>query len=206
MLPEARGIDDVQRMFLVLAPEGGRVFRRVAIGKKRMPRRAIHEKEWGYVARVAESMDELMRDLAPESYVTKTQGLRTQAGPQEIASGTYQIRTHDDHVHLDYELDDSPLLSDLGIEERASFIVMVMNPLARWRGHEGPTEPSIFHDDLQEKFGDKKYAPLDPAFLDCEGCEIVLIGNRHEPRIAEDHGDRPEETARVRSGRSRAGA
>jgi len=157
-----------------------------------------------FVHRVASSMDELDD---------------TRGRAEEIARGTYCIRTHDDHVHFDYELDDPPLLDDVGLSASASYIATVMNPLARWGPRTrqlelplddmdapGPREPSIYDDELQDKFDDKKYAPLHPAFLDYEGCEVVLIG--HEPRIAKTHGSPPQrpQAAVLRSGRRRAGA
>lgn len=40
-----------------------------------------------------------------------------------------------------------------------------------------------FPDDLQARFGDRWFAPVDPpGFLDCEGTELVLIGVAGERR------------------------
>lgn len=221
MLATARNVRDVQRFFVLLAPEGRRSVRRVVIGRKRMPDPARHDKEWAYVDRVAESFGEALGDVASEGYDTKTEGWRTQAGPSEVARGSYVIRPHDDHVHLDYALEDVPAMDDLGLLEHGSMIAAVFNPQAKWRGpvprgqlaldlpdveddFDGPREPTIYPDELQEKFGEKKFAPLEPELLDHVGCEIVLIG--HEARIDEAHGDRSEEAARLRPGRRPAGA
>jgi hypothetical protein len=206
MLPTARSLVEVQRFFVLLAPDGKPIVRRIAIGRKRMPDPAKHDKEWAYVDRVGESFGDLLRDVAGGAYETKTAGWRTQAGPSEIARGTYEIRRHDDHVHLDWTLEDPPLLDDLFLAERGSMIAAVFNPEAKWRRDpdvDGPREPSIYPDDVQEKFADKRFAPLDPAFLDFEGCEICFIG--HEAGMNEEHGDRSEEASGLRSGRHRAG-
>jgi hypothetical protein len=214
MLPAARSLADVQRFFVLLVPDDRRIVRRVAIGRKRMPDPTKHDKEYAYVDRVGGSISEVLRDVAAKGYETKTAGWRTQAGPMEIAQGTYELRPHDDHVHLDWTLDEPPLLDDLFLTQRGSTIAMVFNPEAKGRGRsdgsdvDGPREPSIYPDDLQEKFADKRFAPLEPAFLDHEGCELVLVGQEggHEGGIAEEHGDRSEEASRLRSGRRRPGA
>ena len=207
MLPAARSLAEVQRFFVLLAPDGRPIVRRIGVGRKRMPDPTKHDKEWAYVDRVGESFSDLLRDVAGGGYETKTAGWRTQAGPAEIARGTYEIRTHDDHAHLDWTLEEPPLLDDLFLTERGSMIAAVFNPEAKWRGEPdggGPREPSIYPDDLQAKFEDKRFAPLAPDFLDFEGCEICFIG--HEPRIEDEHGDRSEEAPGLRPGRHRAGA
>lgn len=208
MLPAARSLADVQRFFVLLAPEGKRIVRRIAIGRKRMPDPAKHDKEWAYVDRVGESVSELLRDVAGGGYETKTAGWRTQAGPSEIARGAYEIRPHEDHVHLDWTLDEPASLDDLFLAERGSMIAAVFNPEAKRRidpqnDNDGPREPSMYPDELQAKFEDKRFAPLEPAFMDYEGCEICFIG--HEAGMTDEHGDRSEEASRVRSGRRRAG-
>ena len=39
-------------------------------------------------------------------------------------------------------------------------------------------EPSLFPDELQAAFGDKRFGPLRPEHLDYEGAELVLTGAR----------------------------
>lgn len=203
MLASASKLRDVQRFFVVLQPDTRPAFRRLTIGRKRMPDPARRDRQWAYVDRIGGSMGEVLDDVGPGSYDTKTEGFRVQAGAAEIARGRYAIRRHEDHVHLDFELDDEPLVDDLGLTERTSLIAAVFNPEARWSA-EGPTEPSIYPDELQSKFEEKRFAPLEPAFLDHLGCEVVLIG--HEARIESPHGDRSEQAARLRPGRRGAGA
>lgn len=203
MLPRATRFADVQRLFVVLSPSGRGALRRLVIGRKRMPDPARRDRQWAYVDRVGGTMGDVLEDMGPESYDTKTEGFRVQAGAQEIARAAYAIRRHEDHVHLDFDLEDAPLVEDLGLTEHTSTIAAVFNP-ERWRTGEGPSEPSIYPDELQRKFADKRFAPLEPDFLDHVGCEIVLIG--HEARMDDAHGDRSEEAARLRPGRRGAGA
>lgn len=201
MLPAARSLVDVQRFFVLLAPDGRPLVRRIAIGRKRMPDPTRRDKEWAYVDRVGASFSELLRDVAGGSYETKSAGWRTQAGPHEIARGTYVLRPHGDHVHFDWTLDEPPLLDDLFLAGRGSMIAAVFNPEAKWRidrggGDDGPREPSIYPDELQARFEDKRFAPLDPVFMDYEGCEICFIGREVDVASAEAAA---EETSRSRS-------
>lgn len=97
----------------------------------------------------------------------------------------------------------STLRRQLRIVPRASYIAAVFNPerrpyrsRARDRdaereerqeedrsddraGDEGEppfSEPSLYDDQLTDRFGKRRFAPLEPVFLDHEGTELVLIG------------------------------
>lgn len=98
----------------------------------------------------------------------------------------------------------SALRRQLRIAPRASYIAAVFNPersryrRSRARARDGEreegqeaeeaedraeeegeppfTEPSIYDDQLTDRFGKRRFAPLEPAFLDHEGAELVLIG------------------------------
>src|SRR5919198_5702426 len=99
-----QALEDVQRFFVVLAPEGGRRVRRVRVGRKRMPAAELHERFWAYVDRVAASVHDVVADLASDLYWTKTRGLRHQPGPRFAGEGSYLVARHGDHVHLAYAL------------------------------------------------------------------------------------------------------
>lgn len=165
----------VQRLFLVLSPLGRHLHRRIVVGKKRMPRAEQHEKEWAYVDRVAEGRAELFADLGERTYETKTRGVRHLGAARVVSEGRYAIAAHADHAHLRYDVDDAR--AELALEPRGDLIVTVFNPLAKGaRSPSAPfTEPSIFPDEIQERFGDRRFAPLAPDLLDYEGAELVLI-------------------------------
>lgn len=73
----------------VLQPEdgGGRKKRLIIIGKKRLPSPERHEKYFGFVAGVAEKVEELLKELSPQDYVTKTQGDRHIEGARVAGEG-----------------------------------------------------------------------------------------------------------------------
>ena len=180
-------LEDVQRFSFTLAPRNRGSVRRVSVGKKRMPDPRVRERQWAYVDRVG-SAAHVVSDLGPRRYTTKTRGVRNQPGVIEVARGTYAIATHRDHAHLLYELEmeaegvSATLLRQLRIVPRASYIAAVFNPESKWRvrDREQPdvpfSEPSPFDDGLMDKFGKRRFTPLDPVFLEHEGTELVLIG------------------------------
>jgi hypothetical protein len=184
---EPASLEDVQRFSFTLAPRNRGEVRRVSVGKKRMPDTRLRERQWAYVDRVG-SAAHVVSDLGPRRYTTKTRGVRNQGGLIEIACGTYAIASHRDHVHLMYELDTAgpsttdsgKLLGELRIAPRASYIAAVFNPESRWRVRERErldeqsSEP--LDDGLKDRFGKRRFTPLDPVFLDHEGTELVLIG------------------------------
>jgi hypothetical protein len=66
---------------------------------------------------------------------------------------------------------------ELNLQRRASFIIMVRNPEVPSPPGAGAGNGPQFPDDLQARFGDRWFAPVDPpGFFDCEGTELVLIG------------------------------
>ena len=187
------GFADVQSFSFTLQPRGGAPARVVRVGKKRMPDDRRRERCWAHVARVG-TMSELLEGFGERTYETKTRGIRHQAAAIEVARGDYIVAGHDDHAHFLYVLDPddepSPLSSALKLappDTTGGCIAAVFNPEAKWRirDHEQPEtpfrEPSIFEDEVQERFGDRRFAPLEPMFLDHEGTELVLIGTKHEP-------------------------
>jgi hypothetical protein len=182
----------VQRFLLLLEPDGGGRARRLAVGRKRLPRKADRERFWASVGRTAPRIDDLWDDLGPSSYPTKTRGLRHQPAAHAVATGTYRIVEHGAHAHLCYELADddaadTALLGSLAVRARGDLIVAVFNPefpwardaVARYRGDPDDdtpfSEPSIFDDEVQAAFGERRFAALTPAHLDVEGTELVLL-------------------------------
>lgn len=195
--PRVEGTPGLQRFMFLLSPSGRDVHRRVVVGKKRMPEPGGNEREWAYVEKIGAARSEMLADLAASTYATKTRGVRHQPGARVIAQGHYAILEHAEHAHLTYALDpDSerdPLHGALNVACEGSVIAAVFNPLARWSRQAtlpyGDSEeaspfrePSLYPDELQARFGERRFAPLDPAFLDYEGAEIVLIGAEDEVR------------------------
>lgn len=189
-LETVRSFSDVQKLAMLLIPshDSGSA-RSIHIGRKRVPDSFVREREWAYVERVGEA-DELVAELTKAtSYMTKTRGVRRQRGAREVASGSYGIVGHGTHVHLvtnvtAYAEDATQMLLDgLRIVPRASYIAVVFNPDSKRRIHvtrdddSAPfREPSIFDDELMDRFESRRFAPLAPDLIDHEGAELVLIG------------------------------
>src|SRR3954466_6193334 len=137
---DVQSLDDVQRFFLVMKPDGISRFRRVIVGAKRLPEPERHERVWAFVAEVAESPDELRADIERPAYETKTRGARFQPEARPAGEGRYALVDHDGHTHLAYVLElprePGPAQSALNIREEASYVVAVKNP-------EAPTPPGV---------------------------------------------------------------
>lgn len=192
---------DVQTLAFTLAPRNGPLVRRVTVGKKRLPDGDERERHWAYVDRVGPGADLVAELVSPRTYATRTRGMRYQAGAVEVAAGTYAVASHRDHAHLFFALEDrevelAPLLDQLRIPNRASYVAAVLHPFrsaapARLRGRdrrrvsreakvddEAPPfgEPSTFDDELMDRFGERRFLPLEPTFLDRVGAELLLLG------------------------------
>jgi hypothetical protein len=173
-------LEDVLRFSFTLAPRNGGLVRRVSIGEKRLPDARAREQKWAWVDRVGTAAH-VVSDLGPRRYVTKTRGVRHRAGLLEVASGTYAITVHRDHVHLMFELagrdpENALLLEQLGVGPRGSYVAAVFNPQARW---------TVAKDK-------RRFVPLDPELLDHEGTELVLIGGDQAPWADFASAERPQ--------------
>ena len=190
-------LDDVQRLIVVLAPEGGPFERAISIGRKRLPRSARRDRFWGFVDLVLTPYD-MNAALGTQVYGTKTRGLRHLPAAQQFAVGTYELTWHGSHAHVRWHIEDfegnDPVAAQIEIElERsADYILTVMNPDPTvWGLLETPdlqrelfddlelhvTIPSPFPPALQQRFGNRKYAQVDsPEWLDHPGAELVFVG------------------------------
>jgi hypothetical protein len=169
----------------LLSPRGKPLYRRILVGKNRLPEGA-RQRFWACVDRVGSSLDDVTADLGAFEYDTKTRGARRQPPARSLAEGTYALSRHGDHAHFTYRLHDlcAPLevLRALRIEPHASYVVAAFNPAAPPRL--GAPDRRLEEDDapasILAKFGKKRFAPLDLDLFDARGIEIVLMSGRHE--------------------------
>jgi hypothetical protein len=187
-------LGDVQRLLILLSPEGGTFDRLIAVGRKRVPRSAKHDRFWGFVDLVLTPYD-MNAALAAHVYGTKTRGLRHLPAARAFASGSYEIVTHRDHAHLRWHvarIADDPIAFEVDVESDADYIVTIANPdPTAWGLTEPPdlqtdlfddlelhvTIPTPFPPSLQQRFGNRRYANLDtPDWLEHPGAEFVFIG------------------------------
>jgi hypothetical protein len=180
---EVDDLRDVQRFFLVLKPDRDRRYRRIVVGRKRLPDPRRHERQWAFVAEVADDPAELRDEVEGGVYETRTRGVRVQPPARPAGEGRYAIVEHDGHAHLAYVLElprePGPAQEAFGIRPEASYVVAVRNPAAEAPPGVGlPTrERADFPPELRERFGRRRFAPLDdPRLLDYEGAELVVIG------------------------------
>lgn len=175
---------DVQNLYMVLAPSGKNTYRRVLVGRQRLPdpSRKGRQRMWGFVDLVRDRPEAVVEHLREEAYETKTRGERHQPAARPAGEGVYGLSLHGDHTHLVYALelprDRGEVQTDLQIEDEASYVVTVRNPdtpAPRGAGlphHERPHYPKH----LRSLFRGRKFAETDPPeLLDHEGTEIILV-------------------------------
>jgi hypothetical protein len=184
-----RGPGDVARLYLVLEPAGRAIFRRVIVGRKRLPDVGAHERTWGFVDLVTSRPEAVADQLDPETYETRTQGVRVAPPARPAGEAGYAIVDHNGHTHLVHVLElpeaPGPVQHGLGIHRAMSMIVTVRNPEGGAPPAAGlpPGRRARYPEELQKRFGARRFAPLDPPeFLDHPGTELVLIAASDDPR------------------------
>jgi hypothetical protein len=182
-LEEVRSLDDVQRFFLVLEPERRALFRRLVVGRKRLPDVRAHERVWAFVAEVADDPEALRPELERTAYETRTRGERLQPQSRPVGEGRYALVDHDGHTHLAYVLELPPEPGEaqrvFRIEHEASYVIAVRNPDAPAPPGTGlpPGRRPEYPEPLRERFGGRRFSPVEPPeLLDYEGAEVVIIG------------------------------
>ena len=188
-------LDDVQRLLLLLSPEDSPYERLIAVGRKRLPASAQHDRFWGFVDLVLTPYD-MNAALGAHVYGTKTRGLRHLPAARAFASGTYELWTHDGHGHFTWDVqevqNDDPVAAEVQMEERADYILTVANPdPVVWGLLEPPDLQTQLFDDLelhvpiptpfppalQQRFRNRRFTQLDGTeWLDHPGAELVFIG------------------------------
>lgn len=200
---------DVRRFYVVLSPEGRKQYRTLIVGAKQLPEiKDGGDRNWAFVDMVTDDPQEIKKAFEHTTYETKTRGERLEPAARPAGEGVYALARHGDHTHLlyDLELPDQPgdPQHDLNIEEEGSYIISVRNPeapappSARLQGH----RRSEFPEALKERFGRRKFLPVDPPeYLDYEGAEILLIGAAEdfseELGLELDAEDESERTAEI---------
>lgn len=179
---QVHGIEEVQRLFVILQPADGNRSRRLVIGRKHLPRAEEHERFWGFVDEVADQPEAVAEELERRAYDTRTRGKRTQPEARPAGEGRYAIVRHGNHMHLTYELElpEQPgaVQQELTIEAEASYILAIKNPLAGAPAGAGlaPQQQADLPKRKQERFEGRRFTSADPDLLDQEGIEFVLIG------------------------------
>jgi hypothetical protein len=180
----AKGLQDVQRFFVILSPFAKERYRLLVIGRKKLPAiSADQERNWGFVQKISREPKQIEDELDRLTYSTATRGERHLSPARPAGEGVYVIARHDDHTHLAFalELPERPgeVQEAFNIPREGSYIITVRNPDA-----DAPPGAGLPEDDrvdlprrLRERFHGRRFVPVDPPdFLDREGTEFVVIG------------------------------
>ncbi|OZJ02993.1 hypothetical protein BZG36_03133 [Bifiguratus adelaidae] len=176
--------DDVQRLYMILKPDGGKSKSRlIIITRKKLPEIGQHAKYWAFVKKAANDVGELRDELKEEKYETKTKGTRVNQAARPLGEGVYAIVNHHNHSHIAYILtipsEPSEIQESFNIGKEGSFVLSVKNPETANPPYAGlsPNQKAEFPQELQEKFRGRRFISLDPPdFLDYDYCEMLLIG------------------------------
>jgi hypothetical protein len=168
---EVSRLDDVQRFIVILKPDGDRQYRRLIVGRKRLPDPNSHEREWAFVVEVTDDPAELRDEMEEEP----------RAQPAGVAR--YVLADHGGHTHLAYALarppDDARLQRELNIRSEASYVIAVRNPDTSAPPGAGLPEHrrAQYPRELHDRFAWRRFIPANPpVLLDYPGAELVLIG------------------------------
>jgi len=208
-IEEAECLADVQRFYMILAPADGQCRARLAlVGKKRLPSIAArHERFFGFIAAVGDSVEELSKELGPKEYDTKTLGRRTVAAARAVGAGAYAIvirdgaasspgqRRTDLQFHLDVPAVPGEVQHDFSLPEKGSYVFSIKNPAA---AAAAAANKNIGGEDRHEtsplgmQGEPARYAWIgvtDPSCLNHERCEFLLVA-ASEGRPAAESGTR----------------
>jgi hypothetical protein len=182
-------LEDVQRLFVVLSPEGVARYRLLVVGRKQLPEpeQSGRERNWGFVDAVRKDPESIENRLDPQTYQTKTRGVRHLLAVHPVGEGVYRIVRHDGHTHFAYALELPKKIGEaqaaFNLEEQASYIISIKNPEKGSPLGAGLADQQQvqFPRWLQEKFRDRRFCEADPPdFLNYEGTEFVLISTAED--------------------------
>ncbi|KAJ5820117.1 hypothetical protein N7474_005708 [Penicillium riverlandense] len=191
---DPHSVGDVARSFFVLrpTPKGAELdpsqgpvdrdarCRLMLLPKKKFPTSA-KERDMAFVEKAGQTMQQLHENfIAGEKYQTSTRGERTVEEARPYAEGVYAITSTRRASHLAYILTIPAELGDIqenfGLRNKGSWIVQSKNP--KFPGPsfaQLPKEPE-YPEPVREKFGDLRWIPLEPEFLDYPNAQLLMIG------------------------------
>jgi hypothetical protein len=173
-------------MLLAAERDGRPHFRLFVIGRKKLPeirRGEAHpeERNWAMNVLTTSDAERVRRELLAREYPTATRGTRLVGAAKAVGEGRYQLIERRDHSELAYVLElprkAGPAQAEFEIKDAASYILAVKNPDVRVPGFPEREEATHFPPVLLAKFGARRWIEADdPALLDHEGIEILLLG------------------------------
>jgi Protein of unknown function (DUF2795) len=220
---EVEDIEDVQRFYMVTAPEGGGrgegkgrnnnkdIYRLFLVGQKQLPeiiegKSTSKERNWALNTLTTSDPEDIHKELLPAEYTTETRGKRRIAAAAPAGEGKYSIVKHDGHTELAYLLElpevPGPTQREFEIKKEASYIISVKNPdisVPGFAAFSSKEKKPQYPKHLMEKFGDRRWINIeDPDLLNYENTQLLLIGARKKD-VEEELGidiDEEKETER----------
>jgi Protein of unknown function (DUF2795) len=205
---EVEELGDVQRFYMITAPDDNTKYRLFLIGQKQLPeivegKSTSEEKNWALNILTTSNSKDIQKELMPAEYTTETRGKRRLAAAVPTGEGKYVIVKHDNHTELAYVLElpetPGPTQREFEIKKEASYIISVKNPDVKVPGFVASEKNPEYPNTLKEKFGDKRWINVEePDFLNYENTQLLLIGARKK-NVEEELGidiDEEKETER----------
>jgi hypothetical protein len=204
---EVDDIEDIQRFYMITAPEDGR-YRLFILGQKRLPeivegKSTSEERNWALNILTSDNPEGIRKELLAAEYETETKGRRRVAAAVPAGEGKYSIVKHDNHTELVYVLElprvPGPVQKEFEIKKEASYIISVKNPDIKIPGFAlfEKRKPK-YHAKIKEQFGDRRWINVEtPDILNYEYTQVLLIGARQKD-VEEELGiklDEEKETA-----------
>jgi hypothetical protein len=193
-LKKASGLDDIQRLYVVLAPDQDKSQRLLVVGKKRLPdiipgKSKSTEREWLMVSTVSRSKS-LGKALGPVQYNTKTEGKQRQSEAIPAGAGRYALVNKNGDSRLAYKLHKPKKTGKaqqaLGIAGQASYVISVRNPDIQVKGF--PDAKPRYPKHLKERFANERWLEIDDSqLLNYKNAQLVLIGAHKTIPLDEDY-------------------
>jgi Protein of unknown function (DUF2795) len=185
---EVEDLNDIQRFYMITAPEDNTKYRLFLIGQKQLPeivegKSTSEEKNWALNTLTTSDPKNIQKELMPAEYITKTKGKRRLAAAVPAGEGKYVIAKHDNHTELAYVLElpetPGPTQREFEIKKEASYIISVKNPDVKVPGFAASEKKPDYPKTLKDEFGDKRWINVEePDFLNYENTQLLVIGAR----------------------------
>ncbi len=184
---EVDDIEDIQRLYMITAPEDDGRYRLFILGQKRLPeivegKSTSEERNWALNILTTDNPEDIRKEFLPAEYETETRGRRRLAAAIPAGEGKYAIVKHDNHTELAYVLElpkvPGPVQKEFGIKKEASYIISVKNPNIEIPGFavfekRKPKYPAK----IKEAFEDRRWINVEnPDILNYENTQVLLIG------------------------------
>ncbi|KAK0114673.1 hypothetical protein ONS95_014158 [Cadophora gregata] len=188
---DPQGIEDVARSYIVLRPlpigaklgegplEDSGNAKLLALPKKMLPK-SRQDRFLVFVENPSATIKDLRDQFSSNDYATKTSGTSHTPSATPFAEGIYAITSTGRESHLAYHLtvpsSIGEIQKELGLNEKGSFVVSAKNPNAPGPANATLDNPASYPEDIQKKFRNLRWMPLEPELLNYKNTQFLIIG------------------------------